>query len=390
MRIPISKPYFDAQDKQNLIKPLESGWVVQGPFVKEFENLFASFARVPFAVACSNCTTALHLGLRALGIGAGAHVVVPSFTYIASANAVEYTGATPVFCDIDLRTFNLDTDSLQNILESQKIDAIMPVHLFGLCANMPRILELARHYDVRIIEDAACGFDAKIGEQHSGSFGDCGCFSFHPRKAISTGEGGMLITKSAALADLARSMRDHGASTSDLERHKMGGSLLPNFDILGYNYRLTDLQGALGVSQMQKATFIMERRRAIASAYFAALADHPLLLAPMIPEGYTHGFQSFVCLFGGAQALEARTLAQIDSLNAQRNAFMQKLEQKGIATRQGTHAVHTLGFYRDKYGLKSEDYLKSYAADRLSISLPLYASMSESELDYVLTNLRAL
>ncbi len=390
MQIPISKPYFDAQDEQNLIKPLESGWVVQGPFVKEFENLFASFARVPFAVACSNCTTALHLGLRALKIGAGAHVVVPSFTYIASANAVEYTGATPVFCDIDLRTFNLDTDSLQNILESQKIDAIMPVHLFGLCANMPRILELARHYDVRIIEDAACGFDAKIGEQHSGSFGDCGCFSFHPRKVISTGEGGMLITKSATLADLARSLRDHGASTSDLERHKTGGSLLPNFDILGYNYRLTDLQGALGVSQMQKAAFIMERRRAIANTYFAALADHPLLLAPMIPEGYTHGFQSFVCLFGGAQALEARTLAQIDSLNAQRNACMQKLEQKGIATRQGTHAVHTLGFYRNKYGLKSEDCLKSYAADRLSISLPLYASMSESELDYVITNLRAL
>ncbi len=390
MQIPISKPYFDSQDEQNLIKPLESGWVVQGPFVKEFENLFASFARVPFAVACSNCTTALHLGLRALKIGAGAHVVVPSFSYIASANAVEYTGATPVFCDIDLRTFNLDTDSLQNILESQKIDAIMPVHLFGLCANMPRILELARHYDVRIIEDAACGFDAKIGEQHSGSFGDCGCFSFHPRKVISTGEGGMLITKSATLADLARSLRDHGASTSDLERHKTGGSLLPNFDILGYNYRLTDLQGALGVSQMQKAAFIMERRRAIANTYFAALADHPLLLAPMIPEGYTHGFQSFVCLFGGAQALEARTLAQIDSLNAQRNACMQKLEQKGIATRQGTHAVHTLGFYRNKYGLKSEDCLKSYAADRLSISLPLYASMSESELDYVITNLRAL
>lgn len=390
MKIPISKPYFDTEEKEIIQKPLESGWVVQGPFVKEFEQLFAEFTHAPFAIACSNCTTALHLGLCALGIGANKRVVVPSFTYIASANAIEYTGATPIFCDIDLHTYNLDTTALEQILQSQKIDAIMPVHLFGLCANMPRIMELAQHYNVRVIEDSACGFDSLIGTRHSGTFGNCGCFSFHPRKAITTGEGGMLITSDSALATLVQSLRDHGASTSDLERHKKGGSLLPKFEILGYNYRLTDIAGALGVAQMRKAKNIMQRRRAIAAAYTAALANHPFLLPPLILDDYTHGFQSYVCLFGGLQALENLTLEQIDSLNLKRNALMQKLEQKGIATRQGTHAVHTLGFYRNKYHLESADYLNSYAADRLSLSLPLFAQMSDAEIQYVIDNLKEL
>lgn len=389
MQIPISKPYFDESDKSIIQKPLESGWVVQGAFVAEFENLFASFTQSKYAIASSNCTTALQLGLVALGITKGKRIVIPSFTYIASANAAIANGANVLFCDIDRQTFNIDTNSLERILSSQNVDAIMPVHLFGLCADMPTIMQLAQAYNApKIIEDAACGFDSWITDRHSGTFGDCGCFSFHPRKAITTGEGGMLITNNADINTCTRALRDHGASLSDLQRHKIGGSLLPEFNMAGFNYRLTDIQGALGVTQMQKAKDIMAKRRFVANAYINALKDHPFLLPPLIPHDYTHGFQSFVCLFGGSKALEANTIDAIDKLNEKRNLFMQKLQSKGIATRQGTHAVHTLGFYKQTYNLKYQDYINAYAADRLSISLPLYADMTETEIDYVISTLK--
>ena len=208
VKIPISKPYFDEEDKNIIKKPLESGWVVQGPFVGEFEERFASFAKASFAIATSNCTTALHLGLIALGVGRGDKVIVPSFTYIASANAIEYVGAVPIFCDIDLESFNINLESLREILDKQsKIKAIMPVNLFGLCANMESIIEIAKKYNVKVIEDSACGFDSWIGSKHSGTFGDCGCFSFHPRKSLTTGEGGMLITNNSEIAQKVRSLR---------------------------------------------------------------------------------------------------------------------------------------------------------------------------------------
>ncbi|WP_104722373.1 DegT/DnrJ/EryC1/StrS family aminotransferase [Helicobacter mesocricetorum] len=387
MQIPISKPYFDEEDEKIIIKPLQSGWVVQGPFVKEFEEQFSTHTKIPYAVACSNCTTALHLSLVALGIGAGDKVVVPSFTYVASANAIEYTGATPIFCDIDLKSFNLDVQKLEEIVAKDNIKAIMPVHLFGLCANMPKIMEIAREYQLKVIEDCACGFDSWIGDRHSGSFGDCGCFSFHPRKAISTGEGGMLATNAKTFAEKVRCLRDHGASKSDLERHlEEGGSLLPHFNTLGYNYRLTDMQGALGVTQMQKARKIMQERRKIARWYDEALRDFPLLLLPKTPEGFTHSYQSYVALF--APSYEGLTLEMIDKYNKKRNLLMQKLESLGISTRQGTHAVHTLGYYHHKYSLKEEDFLVSLAADRLSISLPLYPQMRETEFSYVIEGIQ--
>ncbi len=389
MKIPITKAIFDEAEKAAIIKPLESGWVVQGPYVREFANLFAAHAQIPFAEATSNCTTALHLGLVAMGIGRDDKVVVPSFTYVASANAVEYTGARVIFCDIDLQTFNMDVDQLERLLQTHSdIKAIMPVHLFGLCADMPRIMALAKKYQVKVIEDAACAFDAWIDHQHAGTWGDCGCFSFHPRKAITTGEGGMLITHDEQLAKHVSQLKDHGASKSDLTRHKeKGGSLLPDFTMRGYNYRMTDIQGALGVAQMQKAQRIMQGRREVALQYTNALKNVKQLLTPRVPEHYKHAYQSYVCLFIGNETLENLTVNKIDRLNALRNEFMQDLETQGIATRQGTHAVHTLSYYRDRYQLKNSDYLMSYAADRLSITLPLYAGMTEIEFNYVVQNI---
>lgn len=389
MRIPITKAMFDDAEKTAIIKPLESGWVVQGPNVAEFEKKFTAFTGAGYAQAMSNCTTALHLGLLAMGIGEGDKVIVPAFTYVASANAVEYTGATVVFCDIDLHTFNINIEQIEMLLKSdQSIKAIMPVHLFGLCADMPSIMTLAKKYNVKVIEDAACAFDSWIDDKHAGTFGDCGCFSFHPRKAITTGEGGMLITDQSDIARLCSQLKDHGASKSDLQRHKeKGGSLLPDFNVRGYNYRMTDIQGALGVSQMDKAAMIMDGRRRIAKKYDHALKHVYALVPPVAPSNYKHGYQSYVCLFVGNEGLSHLTLEKIDRLNIQRNIFMDKLEEKGIATRQGTHAVHTLSYYQKRYNINHSDYLMAYAADRLSITLPVYADMTEEEFDYVIKNI---
>jgi perosamine synthetase len=390
MNIPITKTIFDDAEKKAIVKPLESGWVVQGPNVREFQRLFAEFASAKFAEATSNCTTALHLGLLALGIGDGDKVIVPSFTYIASANSVEYTGAEVVFCDIDIKTFNIDETKLEELIKSDSsIKAIMPVNLFGLCANMPYIMDLAKKYNLKVIEDSACGFDGWIKGKHSGTFGDCGCFSFHPRKSICTGEGGMLITDNEGIAKVVSMLKDHGASKSDLDRHKeKGGSLLPDFNVRGYNYRMTDMQGALGVCQMDKKDYIMSGRRLVAAKYDEAFKDILALISPYTPNGYKHGYQSYVCLFLDGHDIDILTKDSIDKLNIKRNDFMQKLENAGIATRQGTHAVHTLGYYKTKNGFKDEDFLMSYAADRLSIALPLYAGMSDEEFEYVISNIK--
>lgn len=391
MNIPITKTIFGNEEKEAIVKPLETGWVVQGPNVAKFQELFANFTGAKYAHAASNCTTALHLGLEAMGIGQGDKVIVPSFTYIASANAVEYTGAEAVFCDINLRTFNIDETKIEQLIQNDSsMKAIMPVNLFGLCANMPFIMQLAHKYNLKVIEDSACGFDGWIGDRHSGTFGDCGCFSFHPRKSICTGEGGMLITNNQTIADKVSQLKDHGASKSDLQRHKeKGGSLLPDFTMRGYNYRMTDMQGALGVCQMEKKDYIMDGRRKIAAQYDVALQNIPQLITPFIPSNYKHGYQSYVCIFTDGEEINNLTKEQIDRINVKRNAFMEKLEEMGIATRQGTHAVHTLGYYKNKNHFKDEDFLMSYAADRLSIALPLYAGMTDEEFSYVISNITA-
>ncbi|KTD60729.1 DegT/DnrJ/EryC1/StrS family aminotransferase [Legionella shakespearei] len=386
MHIPITKAVFDETEMEAIIQPLKTGWVVQGPYVKQFEQDFVHFTKTSYAKAVSNCTTALHLALEALGVGAGDKVVVPSFTYVASANAVEYTGAEVVFCDVELDTFNIDPVKLEQILQNESgIKAVMPVNLFGLCADLNKINELKQKYNFFVVEDSACGFDSWLDGKHSGTFGDIGCFSFHPRKSITTGEGGMLTTDDEQLYTKLTQLCDHGASKSDLQRHQEhGGSLLPEFKIRGYNYRMTDFQGALGVSQMSKANWIMNKRRGVASQYDEALSKFSWLKRPSVSEGYIHGYQSYVCLFTLGNNLAELTKDKIDAINVKRNLFMQELEKRGIATRQGTHAVHTLTYYKNRYNLHDEQFLNSYISDRLSITLPLYAEMTPVEFDYVI------
>jgi perosamine synthetase len=394
MKIPITRPFFDECEKTEILKPLETGWIVQGPEVAEFERLFAAYTGSSYARAASSCTTALHLALDALGITIGDKVIVPAFTYVASANAVEYTGADVELCDIDLKTFNIDIKKAEAILENDKsrqIKAIVPVHLFGLCTDMKSIMALAQKHHLKVIEDAACGFGAWIDGKHGGTFGDAGCFSFHPRKSITTGEGGMVITENREVAEKVTSLRDHGAGRADLERHmEKGGSLLPEFNLRGYNYRMTDLQAALGVCQMKKADFILKERRKWAEMYDQALKGIHALVTPYTSHGYIHGYQAYVCLFTNGEDISTLTKDRIDRINTERNRFMEELENRGIATRQGTHAVHTLGYYKNKHNIDDKDFINAYGADRLSIALPLYATMTEKEFDYIIENIKSL
>lgn len=378
MKIPISKPCFDEEERKAILEPLESGWVVQGPKTAEFEKRFSEYTGSPNVVATSSCTTALHLALAALDIGPGDEVIVPAFTWVATANVVEMQGAKPVFADIELDTFNIDASKIEKLITS-KTKAIMPVSLFGISAPMGTILEIAGKYGLKVIEDDACATGAWYHGHHAGTLANIGCFSFHPRKSITTGEGGMLITGSEEIAAKVRSLRDHGASKKDPSK-QAGSYILPDFNIMGYNYRMTDLQGALGVAQMKKLKWILEQKTIKASIYDKALSKTGWLRTPVIPEGCVHGYQSYVTLFSP----EEISLDNVETLSGKRNALMDKLEAAGIATRSGTHAVHMLGYYRDKYGIKPEDFPNAYFADKLSLAIPFYPQMTEEEQQYVI------
>lgn len=381
--IPITRAVFDEAEAQAVARVLESGWVVQGPRVAEFEAGFRAFTGLPEAVACTSCTTGLHLALLAEGIGPGDEVIVPSFTWVASANAVLYVGATPVIADVSLDTFNITSEEIERRI-TPHTRAIMAVHLFGLAAEMDGILAIARARGIKVIEDAACALGTLYRGRHVGALGDGGAFSFHPRKAITTGEGGMYTTVDPAKAAHARSLRDHGAAKSDHARHSSrGAALLPVFEMVGYNYRMTDLQAAVGVAQLGKLEAVLAARIARAKRYDELLAGTEGLILPVEPDGHRHSYQSYVCRIETERTDEPEIVAG----NTYRNAVMNALEEDRIATRQGTHAVHMLGYYARTWGFTPMSFPGAFAADHLSLSLPLYAQMTDEEQDRVVERL---
>jgi perosamine synthetase len=368
-KIPIAKPLFGPEELAAVAGPLESGWVVQGPYVAEFEQRFAGYTAAKHAIAVSNGTTALHLAQAALRLGAGDEVIVPAFTWIATPNSVVYCGATPVFCDIDLATYNVDPAQLERHV-TPRTRGLLPVHLFGLTAELDPVLGLARDRNLWVVEDAACAFGSMYHGQHAGTFGDAGCFSFHPRKSITTGEGGMVTTANDDVAKVLRSMRDHGVG----ERHGEPSFLLPDFDELGFNYRLTDIQGAIGCVQMDRADVILAGRRRVARRYDEELANLGWLRTPYVPPSMEHSYQAYVCLF----APEEPSMANVDRLEEGRNALMAKLDAAGIITRPGTHAPVLRKAYRDR-GIDPAQFPNAVLAERLSFALPLYPQMTEDE-----------
>lgn len=384
-RLPITRPHIGPEELEAVQVPLRTGWLVQGPFVAEFERKFAAFTGASHALAASSCTTALHLAVAALGLKPGDEVIVPAFTWVATPNVVEYMGARPIFCDVELDTFNIDVAQVESLITPRTV-GIVPVHLFGLAADLDPILDFARARGLWVLEDAACALGSRYHGRHAGTMGDVGCFSFHPRKSITTGEGGMVTTERDDLAGLVSSMRDHGASRSDYDRHSSSGAhQLADYDLLGYNYRLTDLQAAVGSVQMDRAEWILGERRRCADAYADLLAEVPWLTLPVTPDGMEHAYQAYVCLYRP----EEPSMENVEELHERRNALMAALEEDGIATRPGTHAAFAQGYYTAKYGLRPGDFPNAYLADRLSLALPLFADMTDEDLRHVAERLVA-
>lgn len=376
-QIQIAAPSLGEEEWQALREPIESGWLTQGPKVAAFEKAFAARHGVKHAIAVTSATTGLHLALAALDIGPGDEVIVPAFTWVATANVVVYCGATPVLADVDRVTFNIDLHDLARRL-TPRTKAVIPVHLFGLCADIDAIRKVLRP-DIRIIEDAACAAGAAWHGRSAGALGDLGVFSFHPRKSITTGEGGMVTTNNDKLAERVKMLRNHGASVSEEERLRGPKPyLLPEFDLLGFNYRMTDLQGAVGVVQLKKLDQFIDERARMAAQYRKELADIKWLSLPQEPENGRHAWQAFVTYVDPIRAPRSR------------NEMMEVLQQRGVSTRPGTHAVHMLGYYRKRYGLTPDDFPGARDCDRCSMAIPLHNRMSEDDFAYVVRTLHQL
>lgn len=374
--IAIARPSLGDEEWQALREPIQSGWLTQGPKVAEFEQAFAARHGVRHAVATSNCTTALHLGLLALGVGPGDEVIVPAFTWVATANVVLYCGAMPVFVDVDRTTFDLDPSQLVRAI-TPRTKAIIPVHLFGRCADMDAIAAAAG--PIPLLEDAACAAGASYRGRPAGSLGVAGCFSFHPRKTITTGEGGMLTTNDDALAATAEVLRNHGASVSEEVRHRGPRPyLLPEFNLLGFNYRMTDLQGAVGREQLKRLDGFLAERQRWADYYAQGLASVEWLRTPTVPPGDRHGWQAYVCYVDSGRAPRPR------------NEIMELLLQAGIHTRPGTHAVHLLGLYRDRFGLREDDFPAARDCDQWTLALPLHNGLMREDYDHVIATLQGI
>lgn len=402
IQYPVTRPYFTEEESSAVNEALNSGWVAQGPRVAEFERQIARHEGVAEGVATTSCTTALHLAMVALGLGPGMDAIAPSFTFVATANTIVEAGAVPVLTDVDPRTFNVDIPKLEKLIADRYesrggklynretgnvLWGIVPVHEFGLCCDIESVNRIAREHGLLVLEDSACSLGTMLHGKHEGAFGNMSCISFHPRKSITTGEGGMILTDDSALARRMRELRTHGSTVSADARDKGKGFLLPEFNEAGFNYRMTDIQAAVGLAQVKKLDWIIQQKRICADRYTALIRESlPELIPPFEPEGYFHTWQSYVCMLN----LEALGLSDPEAGGQFRNALLAELEDLGIATRQGTHAVHLLGYYKNRFGYRPEDIPGAWACDRLSITLPLYIGISEEDQAHIVHTIRGL
>lgn len=371
MGIPITRPCLTGDEGAAVAEVIASGWVSQGPKVRAFEAAFAKRVGAADAVATTSCTSALHLALYASGVGPGDEVIVPSLSFIATANAVWQCGATPVFADIDPRTYNLDPVAVEAAI-TPKTRAIMPVHQVGLPADMDAFLELGESHGITIVEDAACAIGALYKGRPIGSLGPLACFSLHPRKVITTGEGGMITVEDPKMADRLRLLRQHAMDVSDLARHSAKDVVIEHYPERGFNLRMTDMQAALGLCQLAALDDILERRRQVAERYTGALEHIPGIEAPYDPPYATRTWQSY-CVRVSPHAAVSR------------NELMRLLLRDEVATRRGVMAIHEEAAYADA----SVSLPHTEAAARDAVMLPIFPDLTEAEQDFVIDRLAA-
>ena len=369
---------MDEREADAARRAILSGWITQGPEVSAFEEEFAAAVGAPHACAVSSCTTALHLALMALGVGAGDEVVTVSHSFIATANAIRYCGAKPVFVDIHAATFNLNPAQLEDAI-SARTKAVLAVHQLGMPCDLDAVLTIAGRRGVPVIEDAACAAGSEIEwrgrwERIGRPHGQVACFSFHPRKLISTGDGGMLTTADAALDRRFRLLRQHGMSVSDAVRHRSRDVIIEEYPLLGYNYRMTDIQAAVGREQLKRLPAMLSRRRALAARYREHLSRLVDVTVPAEPSWARSNWQSYA----------VRLADRIDP-----RAVMRRMLDAGIATRAGVMNAHCEGAYPEGTWSASSDLRNSEIARRTTVILPLYPQMTDAEQDIVIRELAA-
>lgn len=365
--IPIAVPVLDADEAEAARDAVLSGWVSQGPQVAAFEKEFAAMVGAPYACAVSNCTTALHLALLALNIKAGDEVITVSHSFIATANCIRYCGATPVFVDIDRETYNIDPACVAAAI-TPRTRAILAVHQMGMPCDLNILLPLAEKHDIPLIEDAACAAGSEIlidgkWERLGKPHGHIACFSFHPRKVITTGEGGMLTTANREFDQKFRLLRQHAMTVPDTVRHGSRQVLFEHYSDVGFNYRMSDIQAAIGRKQLIKLPGFVARRRELASRYAELLSDCPEIGLPFEPEWARSNWQSY-CV---------RLPDRVDQM-----ALMQRLLDRGIATRRGIMCSHREAPYSD--GSFPHNLGQSERAQDHCILLPLFYQLPESDL----------
>lgn len=368
MNIPLARPYFDNREEKAVSEVLRSGWVTQGSKVKEFEKLICKYTGAKYAVATTSGTTALFLSLHALGIKSGDEVIVPSLSFIATTNVVVHAGATPVFVDIDPSTYNINPRKIEEKI-TKYTRAIIPVDQVGLPCDLDAIFKIARKHKLHVVEDAACALGSKYKGRMVGSFGEVACFSFHPRKTVTTGEGGMILTNNKNLAWDLRILRHQGMSVSDIARHKAQKIIHESYPVIGYNFRMSDIQAAVGTEQMKKLPMFLRKRTELASRYTKVFLESKFIVPPYVPKGYVHNWQTYV--------IRLRKNRKIT-----RDRLMEKLYKVGISTRIGIMAAHLEKPYRNMYPKLSLPETEVAASQTLA--LPLYFQMTQKEQNYVI------
>lgn len=378
--IPIAKPWTDAAEVAAAQRPILSGWLTQGPEVAAFEREFAALVSAPYACAVANCTVALQLALQVVGVTPGSEVITVSHSYIATANSIRALGALPVFVDVETDTYNIDSTQLAAAI-SPLTRAVLVVHQLGLPCDLTQILPVARAHGLPVVEDAACAIGSEIywqgqwqpiGLPHA----DIACFSFHPRKLITTGDGGMLTTANEHYDRQFRLLRQHGMSVPDTVRHAAAQVIFESYPVIGYNYRLTDVQAAIGREQLKKLPTMLAKRRALADRYQTLLSALPGLGLPRVPAWTNPNWQSY-CV-------------RLPTYLEQRQV-MQHLLDEGIATRRGVMCAHRepayaqQPFWRAAASLTHSEFLQDHA-----LILPLFPQMTEAEQDRVVDALSSV
>lgn len=412
--IPVAKPYLGEEEALAAREAILSGWVTQGPRVKAFEDAFAAYVGAGHACAVSSCTTALHLALLGVGVGPGDLVLTVSHSFIATANCIRYCGAEPLFVDIDPQTYNMDVTNLRLFLENHceehngawyfrgieqlsakesplryvdslkkkvgRIGAVLPVHQMGMPCAIADIVALARQYRLPVVEDAACAIGSRVANQQNGEWekagkphGDAACFSFHPRKILTTGDGGMITTNNPELDRKFRLWRQHGMSVPDTLRHAADSVIFEEYLTTGFNYRMTDIQAAIGIAQLKKLDGMITERRQLAEHYKKLLEPIPFIHPPVEPEMVQTNYQSYPARLAQNAPIGSREL-------------IKKLHEKGISSRLGIMNSHQ----EKPYAGPNYDLPHSETAREHTILLPLYNGMEQKLLSMVCNNLQEI